>query len=310
MLATPVATKAKPTIAHKTESVFDQSDPRSYYRVLGDLDYILPDLAQPILRNLIATLRQAIGRPPRVLELGCGFGHLSALLRFPIDSERLVRRYGSPDLTTLDWRMLAELDFNYYRGWPMLTDAQFIGFDPSEHAIEFALKAGIFNATVAADLECEEPTTHSMRVLRDVDLIITAGAFGRIGLRTFRAILALQKYSRMPWIASFVPRTIAYDPLVSELDTFGLATEKLEGVTFAERRFCSRAEMDDAVKAVLARGLDPAGFETSGVRHAEFYLSRPRGSSETTALSDLITITHGMAPANGLITGKRGNRLK
>jgi hypothetical protein len=313
MLAnTASATEALVPTASAFDSVFNQADPRAYFRAFGSLGYILPDLAQPIFRDLVAAVGKFIGRPPRVLELGCGFGHASALVRFPIDSERLARRYTSPDLATLDSRALAEFDHSYYRSWPLLTDSLFIGFDPSAQAIEFALNAGIFSAAIAGNLDCEEPTIHGMRILRDVDLIISAGAIGRVNQPTFSRILDLQKDSRMPWIANFVPRVTSYESFDSLFDAFGLVTEKLEGVTFVERRFHSGTEMERAVDAVLRRGIDPAGRETDGFRHAEFYLTRPRDSIATVLLPELITVTNGPSRAGceNLIVGRpRGTPL-
>jgi SAM-dependent methyltransferase len=298
MLAnTPGAQEALSPTASAFEDAFQQSDPRTYFRLFRSLDYVLPDLAQPVFRNLIAAVRQHIGRPPRVLDLGCGFGHTSALLRYPIDSERLVRRYDCPHLAKLDGRVLAEFDYSYYRSWPLLTDALFVGFDPCEPAIDFALKAGIFDVAFAADLEREEPTTHGMRLLRDVDLIISTGSVGRISQAIFTKVLDLQKDSRMPWIASFVPRTVDYEPYASDFEAFGLVTEKLEGVTFLERRFHSRAEMEKAVDALIARGIDPAGREAEGMSHAEFYLTRPRNNIDALALTDLVTVTNGAGRA-------------
>ena len=288
------------------DRIYRMPDPREYFRVLYDLDYVIPELSKTIFRSLIANCRIRRRKRPKVLDIGCSYGVNAALVRFPLDIERLAARYGTPEMLTLSPSRLAELDRNYFESWPQLVDADFVGVDCSYPAVAYAQDVGLIDAGVTSDLERQSPQEAETETLRGLDLIISTGCVGYITEKSFARILALQDRGRMPWIASFVLRMFPYHSLAEELRKFGLVTEKLEGVTFVQRRFHSKLECETTIETLKAQGIDPAGKETEGLYHAEFYLSRPESDIECLPLSDVISITSGASR----IYGSRYRQLK
>ncbi len=275
------------------DHIYFQADPREYYRVLYGLDYIIPDLARPIFRGLIAAREAAAGRRIRILDLGCSYGINVALARFPIDLPRLAQRYAGPEMQGLSTGSLIDLDKHYFRAWPRYTDAQFIGLDASNPAIDYATQVGLLDVGIAANLENHEPTPYQAEIFSSVDMIVSTGCVGYVTRRTFRHLLAHAQPGDPPWVASFVLRMFSYAEIADTLARHGLITEKLEGVTFVQRRFYSEDELRATIAALESRGIDPAGKEADGLYHAELYVSRPERVAREMPLGSVLSVTSG-----------------
>jgi SAM-dependent methyltransferase len=292
------------------DSIYCRPDPREYFRVLCGLDYVIPDLARDIFRSLIDHRGAPRGRSTKVLDLGCSYGINAALVRHPLDMQRLRTRYTHPIMQSLTRDELAALDRNFYSGWPAVQDIAFLGLDRSEEAIMYATESGLIDYGLHSDLEQVEPTWREAEQLRDVDLIISTGCVGYIGANTFRRILRTQLGRPVPWVANFVLRMFPYDGIARELEGFGLVTEKLEGVTFVQRRFHSQEEAEATLAALAAEGIDPQGKETDGLLHAELYVSRPAEAVAALPLSQLVSVTSGASRPYGRRYRSAGGELK
>ena len=226
------------------DSVYDRPDPREYFRQLAGLDYIIPDLAKEIFRRLVRERENELGRSVRVLDIGCSYGINAALIRHPIDIQRLVDRYGNPAMRGLETMEVAALDAHYFQSWPRQTSAEFVGLDRSASAVSYALSVGLLDEGLSSNFEAELPTDEEAELLARTDVIISTGAVGYVTERTFRAILRCMRVGTAPLVASFVLRMFPYEAVAAELSDFGLVTEKLEGVTFVQRRFESIDEFE------------------------------------------------------------------
>src|SRR5690348_501428 len=60
--------------------LYTSNDPRNYFKYLGQLDYIIPHLAQPIFEQVIRARRQRQDAPVTVLDLGCSYAINGALM--------------------------------------------------------------------------------------------------------------------------------------------------------------------------------------------------------------------------------------
>ncbi len=275
------------------DSIYDAPDPREYFRQLSGLDYIIPDLAKEIFRRLVRQREYELGRPVKVLDIGCSYGINAALVRYPIDIQRLIDRYGHPAMLRLDTMEVAALDAHYFRSWPRQSAAEFVGLDRSSAAVTYAQSVGLLDGGLSSNFEKATPTNEEARLLEGTDIIISTGVVGYVTERTFRRILDCQRPGSRPLVASFVLRMFPYEAIASELSHFGLATEKLEGVTFVQRRFNSIDELK-ATSAHLQRlGIDTRGKEADGLLHAELYVSRPTEEVQETSLADLVSVTSG-----------------
>jgi SAM-dependent methyltransferase len=273
------------------DEIYTKADPREYYRVLYGLDYIIPDLARGIFRNVANAVAERRDRPIKVLDLGCSYGSNAILLRMPLDLARLAQRYADLGAHGLTASELAELDCNYFRSWPR-QPMTIVGLDASAPAIAYAVQTAALDDGIALDLENGELTPRARALLRDVDLIISTGCVGYVTERTFSQILDAIE-GPAPWIASFVLRMYPYTAIETELSRRGLATEKLEGTTFVQRRFHSERECWDVLRCLEQAGISTLAKESEGLLHAEFYLSRSPADATAVPLEQVASVTNG-----------------
>lgn len=273
------------------DQIYLEADPREYYRVLGGMDYIIPDLAKGVFQNIIAALERDRGRRIRVLDLGCSFGVNGALIRFPLDIGRLIQRYVDLQGLGLTTAELIRLDRHYFLSWPRL-DVEIVGCDISAPAVEYARAVGLIDRGINANLETERVSGEIEGLLRGIDLIISTGSVGYVTERTFAKLLAAIGQPA-PWVASFVLRMFPYQTISDLMRRSGLATEKLQGVTFVQRRFHSEEECIGVLQKLEGQGIDPRGKEAEGLLHAELFVSRPPGDCERTPLEELVSVTSG-----------------
>jgi hypothetical protein len=275
------------------DEIYTEKDPREYFKQLGQLDYMIPHLAQPIFDQLIRARAQSQSEPVTVLDLGSSYGVNGALMKYSLTYDMLRERYAYPPLQALSSEEMLGLDRAFYAAWPRRPQVRVIGLDVSENAIAYARACGTVDHGFAVDLEAGEPTPEQADALADVDLIVSTGCVGYVTSKTFQKIAALSRRGRPAWAASFVLRMFPYDNIAAVLATQGLETEKFEGATFVQRRFADLSEMEAAVQAVESRGIDTRGHEAEGLYHADFFLSRPRSEIERCPIQKLVSVVSG-----------------
>jgi hypothetical protein len=163
-----------------------------------------------------------------------------------------------------------------------------LGLDKADRAVRYAVDAGLIEAGWAEDLEVHDPSSDLRKALRDVSLIFCTGGVSYVGPRTFARIVAEVGNPRSLWVASTVIRTLSYEAIGAVLNEHGLVTEKLPGIVLCQRRFASAQEQSDAIKQVVARGLNSAGLEDEGYLCADVYISRPVADVPSLPLVDLV----------------------
>jgi SAM-dependent methyltransferase len=275
--------------------LYTSTDPRKYFQYLGQLDYIIPHLAQPVFDQLIRARRALQGRPVTVLDLGCSYAINGALMKYTLDYEALRQRYTAPALQGLSSAELNELDRHFYRAWPKQHPAlRVIGLDISENAVRYAEACGILDQGLSVDLESRDLNAKEAELLAGVDLIISTGCVGYVTAKTFQRLATTFHKGRTPWVASFVLRMFPFDDIAATLSEHGLVTEPYEGATFVQRRFANREEMEATIRAVEARGLDSYGREAEGLFHANLFVSRPVEEIERLPIQKLVTVVSGV----------------
>jgi len=275
------------------DHIYSEKDPREYFKYLGQLDYIIPHLAQPIFEQLIRARAQTQSEPVTVLDLGSSYGVNGALMKYGLTYDILRDRYSLPALQPQTSQELLDLDRAFYAAWPRHRHVRVIGLDVSENAIAYAQACGTVDHGITIDLETTDPSPEQAEALADVDIIVSTGCVGYVTSRTFRKLAALSRRGRPAWVASFVLRMFPYDDIAATLAEQKLETEKFEGATFVQRRFADCAEMEATVHAVERRGLDTRGHEAEGLYHADFFLSRPRTEIERCAIQKLVSVVSG-----------------
>ncbi len=273
------------------DDIYIQEDPRSYFSVLGDLDYMIPDVAEPVVRQILAAKASSTNTKPVVLDVGCSYGINAAVHRFPLTFSGLRHRYARREMKALSAEELMRLDRNFYAAWPDGGLARFIGLDVSAPAIHYATSVGLLDQGVVADLENNALSKSDARTISDVDVIMSTGCIGYVTEKTFDKLL--DATGKTPWVISFVLRMFPFDSLAATFAERGLVTERLTGVTFIQRRFRDAEEFENSLATLAKIGVDATGLETEGLFHADLILSRPEADARAMPLDDIVTVASG-----------------
>ena len=255
---------------NKIKAVFDSiyiaDDPRAYFSVLGSLDYTVPDVAEPVIRQILAAKAVASGWNPTVLDIGSSYGINAATHRFPVNFSSLRQRYARREMVEIEAEEMARLDRHFYASWPEIGIGRFIGLDISEPAIRYANRAGLHIDGVVANLETDTLSARDATVIAPVDVLLSTGSIGYVTERTYDTLL--DAVSSSSWVISFVLRMFPYDGFIESFARRGLVTERLRWATFVQRRFRDEAEFEQTLASLEAQGIDPTGIESEGLFQA------------------------------------------
>jgi SAM-dependent methyltransferase len=276
------------------DEIYSMDDPRDYFSVLGALDYMIPDVAAPIIRQLLdaRARRHPAARDSRVLDVGSSYGINAALHRFPLTFSVLRRRYTRHEVAALSSDELCRLDRNYYASWPDIGISRFVGLDVSAPAIEYAKRVGLIEHGIAANLEECYLQPADAKALANVGVVLSTGSVGYVTERTYEKILDALP-TPAPWIVSFVLRMFPYDSFAAAFAEHGLITERLASAVFVQRRFRDLTEFERSLAQLAARGIDTSAVESDGLLHAELYVSRPRSDVQAAPLESIVTVCSG-----------------
>lgn len=266
------------TAAGKTrfDDIYNQPDPRAYFRTLAPLRYEIPQQAQDVFRRTLAQRSAVRGtrRPVTVLDLCCSYGINAALLNHDLTLADLYAHYTSAETGALTRGELVESDKEFYASRRRTDAVPVIGLDTADNATRYALEVGLLDEAYAENLERHPPSDGLRDAVGRVGLITVTGGIGYITHRTFGALLDA---TRIPvWVSAFVLRTVPFQEILATLDAHGLATETDPERTYPQRLFTDLTEQSSAVEQVLAAGDDPAGLETEGRYYTRLHQSRPR----------------------------------
>ncbi|TAK46721.1 MAG: class I SAM-dependent methyltransferase [Xanthobacteraceae bacterium] len=275
-------------------SIYCQLDPRLYFRELGNLDYIIPQVANTVFQQLVRERLNILGDGViRVLDLGASYGVNGAMLKYPVTWDMMRNRYQIAEFEGLVPDELGRLDSHYYRSWPRRPHVEVIGLDVSQEAIDYAVRVGTLDAGFAVNLEQDEPGPELVKALQGIDLIISTGSVGYITERTFLKLVKCGLSGRKPWVASFVLRMFPYDRIADCLLDLGLVTERFEGATFVQRRFANSEEMKSVVSRLHRNQVVTTDKEERGYYHAELFVSRPSQEIARYPINQMVSLASG-----------------
>ncbi|WP_254705663.1 hypothetical protein [Streptomyces vilmorinianum] len=251
------------------DDIYDQPDPRAYFRRLAPLEYEIPQQAQAAFRRAAAEREGGT-----VLDLCCSYGINAALLNHDVTLAELYARYTDPSVHELTSAELAVLDKEFYAARRRDDAAPVIGLDVAGHALRYAREVGLLDDAFAENLEEGAPPSPRLRAaMADVGLITLTGGGSYLTRRTFAALL--EWAGRPVRVSAFVLRTVSYRPIADCLAEYGLRTVADPSRTYPQRLFTDAREQRFAVEAVRALGADPAGRESAGRFHTVLYESVP-----------------------------------
>lgn len=272
------------------DDIYDQPDPRAYFRALAPYEYRTPHHAQPIFRRAVAArTRTGPGRgaePTAVLDICCSYGINAALLNHDLTLDDLYTHYLSPQATAMETAELIEWDRTFYAAHRRPDAVPVFGLDIAANAIAYARAVGLLDEGFCENLETSPPTTALLDAARRTRLITITGGVSFLSARTFEPLLAAA--AEPVWVAAFVLRTGSYEQIAQYLAEAGVITERIATPTFPQRRFTSAHERRYAIEAVIATGEAPHGKESDGYFHTALHLSRPAVDADRHPLSDLV----------------------
>lgn len=269
------------------DHVYNRSDPRAYFKTLGQFDYQIPGHAQQVFTRVLAACARHQPGITRVLDLCCSYGINAALLNHELSLEDLYARYRSPELASMTSEEVRDADSVFFKDRRRSDAVPVIGLDVADQAATYADQVGLLEDGFAENLEDGAPSPQLAEALRDVDLLLVTGGVGYITATTFRRVLACTR-GQTPWVAAFALRWVDYGSVTAALAEHGLVTETLTGYTFIQRRFVSPEERAYVLDTLVRMGIDPAGKETEGHYHADLYVSRPRRVVANNPLHELL----------------------
>ncbi|MCQ4040838.1 hypothetical protein ACFOSC_08950 [Streptantibioticus rubrisoli] len=257
------------------DDIYDQPDPRAYFRRLAPLEYRIPQHAQPLFRRVHRARAAIPGHrgPVTVLDVCCSYGINAALLNHDLTLDELYEHYTGPQARDRTRDELIAWDKEFYASRRRPDPIRVLGLDAAANPVRYALDVGLLDDGFAEDLESAPPSKRLCRAMAGTGLITVTGGVGYISARTFRALLDC---AQLPvWVVAFVLRTVSYAPVARALAEYGLATEQDTDHSYPQRLFTDPAEQRSAIEALTAAGGDPTGKEADGRYHTTLYLSRP-----------------------------------
>lgn len=267
------------------DDVYDQHDPRGYYRWLGAHDYSVPHYGHRVFSQV---LDAHPATQPTVVDVCCSYGVNAALLKHDVELHELYERYWSDELADLSSEELAERDRKFYAGVRRDAAPEVIGLDVAGNAVDYAVEVGLLDRGVVANLEDEDPTPEVTKAIGAADLVTITGGIGYVTERTFDKLLGCSESDHKPWVAALCLRTVAFEPIAECLAGQGLVTEQLDGVTFPQRRFTDDAEREYALRELEALGIEPDGRESEGTYHVNVFLARPAHDVAEVPITDIL----------------------
>lgn len=268
--------------------IYNERDPRAYFRKLKGVNYSIPGAAKPIFQKLISTLQDRADDAIRVLDLGCSYGVNAALLKHDLSIGDLYDRWGQKELADATSENIVERDKRFFANLDDAEDIEMIGFDVADNAVAFAEETGLLDEGFSVNLETEALSEAAKKELAPVDLVTSTGCVGYVTEKSFNRLLPAITSGSQPWFANFVLRMFPFDAIEDTLNDHGYVTEKLQDRTFVQRRFTSDNEQAQVVDQLQDLGIDPTGKELEGHLLAEFYLSRPRVDAASVPIDELM----------------------
>jgi hypothetical protein len=267
-------------------SIYDRPDPRAYYRVLDAYDYQTPAHAQRVFRRLLEAQGPADEPPQAVCDLCCSYGIIGALLACDVTWRDLCDRYNDRSLDDLLSGELVAADRAWYAHRRLPGAPRVAGLDVAARAVAYGELAGLLRPGLVENLERQDPTDAVERAVSEVGLVTASGGMSYLTERTFGRLL--KRFERPPWVATFVLRAYDYAPVAHACAGHGLVTERLDGVSFRQRRFATAEERRNAVEQLAALERDPSLEADDGYYHTELFVSRPPDETARRPLVELL----------------------
>ena len=247
--------------------------PHSYYSSMQALEYQIPENAKPTISHIISQIRLRQKPSISILDLGCSYGVLAALIKYNLPLYALYRRYRHSSIG--EGTLANERD--WFATLPNDRGLKFYGIDISKNVIQYAKSVGLIEGGTTENLETElSEIPPDSDIPRDLDLIVSTGCIGYITDETFSKVFNYVDEECKPIVVSFVLRAFDYSRISDILAARGYNTYKISNRTFIQRRFRDASEQDNILHLLKQKNAEPSGHrlpESMGYYHAELFVS-------------------------------------
>lgn len=264
------------------ERVYDLEDPRPYYQGLRPADYRMPEVVAAWLRAGRRAVAAARGRsgPLRLLDFGCGFGAVGALLRHDLDMQDLYRRYAGgwrPSRGRGNWERDRAAFAARRRREPGF---EIGGLDVAANALDYARHTGCIDRGFVEDVVAHPPGPELERFLAGVDVVTESGAIGPFLAGAVGNLLRAARSEDPPWFL-YCPRPdVDWGPLDALWEETGYEAEVCVRAPARYRKPLGDYERDQILRLCERFGRPPHEAFSAGYVLVEMKLARPRRERE------------------------------
>ncbi|MEV6560505.1 hypothetical protein AB0M22_32625 [Nocardia sp. NPDC051756] len=170
------------------DDIYDQPDPRAYFRALAAYEYRTPHHAQRIFRRAVAA-RRARTADPTVLDICCSYGINAALLNYDLTLNDLYAHYLSPQAAALTTAEPIDWDRVFYTAHRRPDAVPILGLDIAANAFAYARAVGLLNEGFTENLETSAPIAALLEAIRRTQLITITGGPSFLSASTFHPLL-------------------------------------------------------------------------------------------------------------------------
>jgi len=258
---------------------YDQDSPASYFRVLGALDYSMPEwMAGFVCDNAAAIAAARNVETLRVMDFGCGYGAIGALIRHDVTMKTLSQVFAQ--MADAKGDVLGTITLPRRANTP---DIRLGGLDVAARAVGFAVAGGLIDDGFSDDLTAGVPVGRLAEFLSATDLIVETGA---PMLRLLPCLERMIDTGRSPWLACAPRPDTDLAPFLAMLDRYDYAIEPL-----SERPVFYRCLLASERVLVMdrsaAQGNDPRLYFDGDRMFVRPQLARPKRDIERLARADL-----------------------
>jgi len=260
------------------DSLYTTPTPHNYFAAMARHGYAIGEEAKPYFQSAIRLLRERIGdaRPIQVLDLGCSYGVGAALLKHQLSFYDMLDFFtnGAPE----EYGRCVDSTRSWLKAHSNGSGIRCIGTDSSKAAIRFAAEAGLIDGGIPRDFEKrEQPTPEEIRLIQGSDVLMSTGAIGYVGEKTFSVLLEHLGTARPAQPGPFAVFTILrmFDPapIRATFERFGFEFGIVPSIHLRQRRFTDKGEREETLSLLESRGVSPGGLEEEGVLYADLYVA-------------------------------------
>ena len=276
---------------HKNDfgRVYDLEDPSPYFTALGPADYRMPGVLATTLQSMHGSIvkTRAADDTLKLLDFGCGYGVVGALLRHDLSVRDLYTHFGARTWVAGDARVYWESDSVYFsqtRDEPVSFEIG--GTDIAGVALEYAHALGFIDQVFHENLLEHPPSPTFKSFIRGVDVVVESGTLGVLLPVAFAEILDAGGKNR-PWFI-YCPRP---DVDWSSMDDLwprrGYQSESLCPIPVRYRKPLDDFEREDMLRITRSFGKPDETVMRDDYLLVDLTLARPVGDVEALPIEQL-----------------------